>query len=648
MAVEDYIRARKQGLKAYHANVQKHISPYLPVLEEIAGHINGLTHVSLGLIQIPLKNVVGTGTKGRTNAFASNFMPILDPNSEFCSKWAHLYDSVVQDGLRQPVRCLEYLNRFYVLEGNKRVSVMKYLDAVSIEAEVTRVIPRRTNTLENRLYFEFLNFYKDTAINNIWFSQEGSFARLCELTGHTVGEPWSSEDKMDLQAAYMRFRREYKALFGDRLGITTGDAFLIYLTVYGYEGTPQKLSSQIMDDLKRLREEFERSNGEETVALIMDPLEQKTRSLRQALFGPGTVKVGFLYHREPRISGWNYWHDLGRINAENALGEHMVSTVAVCQEPEEFEGALEQLIRDGNRLIFTTSPLILDTCIKPSLEHPDVKILNCSLLASYYHVRSYYLRLYEAKFLIGMVAGAMSQSGKIGYIADYPIYGAPASINAFAAGARMVNPRAKIFLEWSTRKDFDPEDPFHDPEISVISNRDINAPKYSSKEYGLYAIEADGQLRNLAIPVLDWSKFYSSMALSVLNGSFDADQSGKCALDYWWGMSSDALDIVLSTKTDPYLRRLINITQAQLQSGQLWPFEGELRDQKGNLRCQAEAQLPPAEIIAMDYLADNVFGCIPDTAELKDSARPMVMTQGLREVAKPEASTFNWTNIRQG
>ncbi|MFQ9448710.1 MAG: BMP family ABC transporter substrate-binding protein [Christensenellales bacterium] len=79
------------------------------------------------------------------------------------------------------------------------------------------------------------------------------------------------------------------------------------------------------------------------------------------------------------------------------------------------------------------------------------------MLASYHNVRSYYLRVYEAKFILGAIAASLSETDEIGYIADYPIYGTPASINAFALGAQLVNPRAKIVLEWSTLPGHSPE-----------------------------------------------------------------------------------------------------------------------------------------------------------------------------------------------
>ena len=91
--------------------------------------------------------MIGTSTRARTNAFAGNFMPILDWGSEFAAKWAALSDSQMEEGIREPIKVYEYMNRYYVVEGNKRVSVLKYFDAVTIPAMVTRKVPKRTEDL---------------------------------------------------------------------------------------------------------------------------------------------------------------------------------------------------------------------------------------------------------------------------------------------------------------------------------------------------------------------------------------------------------------------------------------------------------------------------------------------------------------------
>ena len=646
IGIDAYGKARKLGLKAYHSSLQKGENPSLPVLEEIEPQLNSLSRVSLGLVQIPLTKVVGTASRGRTSAFAPNFMPILDPGSEFARKWVTLCESIVEQGMNQPVKALEYLNKFYLVEGNKRVSVMKYLDSVYIEAEVTRVLPGRTDDPENVLYYEFLPFYADTGINYLWLSQPGSYAKLYAVTGKTPGEKWTSEERSDFLAAYMRFRTEYKAREAasdpGRLPTTTGDAFLIYLTACGYADAPQKFEPEIRGEIKALWPEFEKAKEPENVALIMKPVEEKQGNLLNTLFGPSSVKVAFLYNREPYQSGWTYWHDLGRLNLENEMGDRVKATVCVCQDPAKFESEIERLIQEGNKLIFTTSPVMLAASMKASVKHPDAKIMNCSLLASWQRVRSYYLRIYEVKFLIGMIAGALTENDKVGYIADYPIAGMASSINAFALGARMVNPRVKVSLAWSTRKDFDPENPFDDPSVAVISSLDVGAPSHHAVEYGLYT-QKNGVKESLAIPVLDWSRIYESLTRSVLKGNWkEAGTDKPKAVNYWWGLSSDAVDLVMSQRMDIGLKRLIELVKEHIREGVFWPFESIIRDQAGEIRCPVEGRLSPADIIAMDWLVDNVVGGFPPIDALKDEARALVELQGIGQIEMPSPSTFNW------
>ena len=160
MSVQDYMSASKIGKRAYHACVNKGRYPYLPVLENIVDESDIEAEVSLGIDQIPLRLVVGTCNAGRTNAFADNFMPILDWGTEFSAKWASLSDSQKNEGIRDPIKVYEYMNKFYVLEGNKRVSVLKYFKAVTVNAEVIRKVPKYSEDPDVKIYYEFMEFYK--------------------------------------------------------------------------------------------------------------------------------------------------------------------------------------------------------------------------------------------------------------------------------------------------------------------------------------------------------------------------------------------------------------------------------------------------------------------------------------------------------
>ena len=257
-------------------------------------------------------------------------------------------------------------------------------------------------------------------------------------------------------------------------------------------------------------------------------------------------------------------------------------------------------------------------------------------------MRSYYVRLYEVKFLIGMIAGALTENDKVGYLGDYPIAGVAANINAFALGARMVNPRAKVILEWSSRKDFNPDDPFGDPAVEIISSRDVGAPSHHAVEYGLYA-QRDGKKQSIAIPVLDWSRIYETLARSVLSGSWnETGASPSQAVNYWWGLSSGAVDLVMSQRMDIGLKRLVELVKEHIREGVFWPFESIIRDQAGEVRCPVDSRLTPADVISMDWLVDNVVGGFPAIDELKDQARALVELQGIREIPVPDPASFSW------
>ena len=158
--------------------------------------------------------------------FANNFMPLLPERSEFGIKWLNLYNHQVEDGIQDPIVAYEFMNRFYVQEGNKRVSVMKYLGAYSIPGTVTRLIPKRTDDLENRLYYEFLDFYKVSSNCDVWFSKEGRYKELLKLMGMKPDQVWEEEDRVYFRSAYGRFAKAFSMAHGDRLKLTDVDAYL--------------------------------------------------------------------------------------------------------------------------------------------------------------------------------------------------------------------------------------------------------------------------------------------------------------------------------------------------------------------------------------------------------------------------------------
>ena len=135
-AIEVYNRAQRLGMRDYREKTAAGKYPYLPALDELLEKTDTESQIPLGTIEIPLDYVVGTKTPGRTMAFASNFMPLLPEDTEFASKWLSLCMAHMEEGIHDAIKAYEYMGRFYVQEGNKRVSVLKYFGADSIFATV--------------------------------------------------------------------------------------------------------------------------------------------------------------------------------------------------------------------------------------------------------------------------------------------------------------------------------------------------------------------------------------------------------------------------------------------------------------------------------------------------------------------------------
>lgn len=631
MAREDYHSARVQGRRAYRADVQAGRYPYLPALDDMISFSETQGEYPLGRVDIPLNLIVGTKTAGRQKAFASNFMPLLGETTEFGMKWATLYDSQLNEGIRDPIKVYEFMNKFYVEEGNKRVSVMKAVDAAYIPANVIRILPKRTEEKDNLIYYEFVDFYSAAQTNEIWFSQVGSFPALIQAIGKKPGEPWDIEFRRNFFSLYNTFSEYFLAKGGEKLPVTTADAFLKYLEIYDYEDILKKAPAEIKEDVNRLWDEFSITGEGEGSALVKDtedaPASSKGLLSLTRLFSGRTqkVKIAFLNEKTGETSSWTYSHELGRLYLEETYPDN-VETFHIdnIEEGESAEKAIEAAIAQGSDLIFTTSPCLIKSSVRAAVTHPNVIILNCSLNQFYHSLRTYYGRMYEAKFLMGAIAAAMSETDHIGYLADYPIYGTIANINAFAMGAKMINPRAMIHLEWSRINHWSGRHLSEMDEVQVISGQDMIRPDAPSREFGLYMKGKNG-IENIASPIWHWGKFYEQIVQNVLDGTW---KKTKTAMNYWLGLSSDVIDIVYSNSLPVGTRRLLKFLQASIIKNTLEPFYGVLYSQDGIVQKSEDESLTPEQIVTMDWLADNVLGVIPSFSDLTDEARELVLLQG--------------------
>ena len=632
--LEDYKNALKSGQRAYRACVARGQSPYLAVLDDILVNVNIVAQEPLGLVELPAESIVGTKTSGRHTAFAPNFMPLLEPDTEFAGKWSNLCDAHLEEGIHTPIIAYEFLNKFYVQEGNKRVSVLKYFDAVKIAGTVTRLIPERNDSLENRIYYEFLDFYKLSKVNDVHFSRLGGYAKLQTLVCKASGESWTDDDRLSFSAFYTMFRQQFLALGGGGLDLTAGDAMLVYLSVYRYADACESTPSQMKQNLEKLWDEVKVLTEPQAVALSLEPKQGPGEPLLAKLnifTKPSELKVVFLHEHNAENSAWVRAHDKGIEALQQAFPDRVFITRKENIEPEvDAEQVLEDVAHDNADVVFTSSARMHTACLKVAAQHPKTRILNCSLNAPHPLVRTYYPRTYEVTYLLGMLAGVMARTDRVGYVAANPVYGIPAAVNAFAQGLKTVRPEAKVVLRWACLQD--PAHPldFSDrQDVEIFYARDNREPEGTHRDYGLVRRLPDGSLQPLGLPEWRWDTFYIEIVRSIFDGAWDSDAAGARAVNYWWGMRSGAEEIDYSKDLPAGTLQLLDLMEKMLREDDLRIFPEDLYAQGHVLHSPEAALYSPKELMEMDWLDECVEGGLPHYDELDVKTHTLMSINGI-------------------
>ena len=660
MAIQEYSNALRLGKKKYQDAVGREEYPYLPVLDEITENADIISEVNLGTLIIPLESVVGTKTKGRTQSFACNFMPLLDEQTEFSTKWSAVYTYQLEKGIDDPIIAYEYMNKFYVQEGNKRVSVLKFLKADSIRAKIIRLVPRRSDKPEVRAYYEFIDFYDLTANYNICFTEEGKYAELLEAMEIDTTTPLDLDEQKAFRQIYGLFKYVFDSIHTSEKDLSIPDAFLKYVKLFTYPVIKERTESQIREDFLKFGTELLLSAKGNQIELVTQPKEKEKEHTGTKLLNwlrpwskiePEMLKIAFIYPKTPETSRWTYGHELGRVHLESCFDGKLKTLVFDSADTdEEVKENIELAIANNCNVIFAAGPQMATQCVKAAVLHPEVRIFNCSVNMSYSSICNYYPRMFESKFLMGALAAAMSETDTLGYLADYPIYGMIANINAFALGAAMINPRVKIHLKWVGLADDSEEAEEWADDIQIISGVDMIIPQNASREYGLYRRMPDGEIKNLALSFCHWGKFYEKMIQQICSGDNKENKSEK-ASNYWWGMSADVIDTIFSDNLPNGTYRLINFLSSSISKGIFHPFAGRIYAQKRRIICEHNEELNLMDIVEMNWLANNIIGEIPPAEAFKEEAQPLIRLQGVKATTEnmptQEETTEDTTNTNQ-
>ena len=632
-AIEEYAQAVKLGQKEVKELSAQGKQTNPKVLDDILGEKGCDTALDLGLMDIPADRIVGTRTAGRITAFSPSFRPLLAPDSEFAMKWKSLCSAHLgNQGIRDPIECFEYLGEFYVQEGNKRVSVLRHFGAARIPGNVKRIMPPKTEEPHIRAYYEFLEYYKRTKLYIPWFTRPGDYGKFLKLLGKDPDETWTEEERRSFNSRYHYFHTAFEAMKNNSPGTSLEEALMLWLQLYPYEDLSRLSAAQLQKTLEALSTDLVTAAREGAVQVETKAQETPKTNLLSWMTTPDVIHVAFVHQLTTAASVWAMSHEEGRQYIESIFGDKVqcrsyfgADTLALGEEK------IEEAIQDGATVIFTTSPMLSRASLKMAVKYPKVRIFNCSVSQPFASIRTYYGRMYEAKFISGAIAGAMAQNNRIGYIAPYPTLGTIASINAFALGAQMTNPRAQIELGWSCCEG-SPQAEFFTEGIRVVSNREAptkNKMYLDFCSYGTYLMSEHSTLIPLATPVWDWGKFYEFVVSFYLSGGKKMSKDQYSAINYWLGMDSGVIGIQLSDKLPAGVRALAELLIRDMMDGSLDPFARKIIAQDGTVKNDGTQVLTPKDRLNMDWLCENVIGRIPPFEEILPMSRTMVRELGI-------------------
>ena len=627
-AVLQYQNALKQGLKEKKECTTRGDSPYPPILDDLLDGVRIKAIKQIGEAEIPVEQFVGMKSAGRTSAFSRSFMPLLPEGSEFATKWVQLCaDHLGDTGIRDPLICYEYLGKFYVQEGNKRLSVLKFNGATRINTSFFRVLPEESDDPRIVAYYEFLDFYQRAKIYDVQFTQPGDYAKLTACMGLQPGQDWTEEDRRRFRSGFHYFKKLFFDLGGETLPMLPEEALLIWLQVHPYAELSSLRATALKKSISEMWDNFVSTADPDPVVRTEAPPTEGKSSIFN-LLKLNHVHVAFVHQRTVETSTWTAAHDQGRRYLEEALGQSVtVRSYFDANTPEEAEDLIELAVAERAEVIFTTTPQLIGPSLKASIRHPNVRFLNCSVHMPYSTVHTYYCRIYEAKFITGAIAGAIADSNRIGYVGSYPIYGVPASINAFALGARMTNPRAIVELTWSCLPG-NPTQELMERGVYVISNRDAPVGQKGHMAYGTYELDKLGQRVPLGSPVWLWGKFYENVIRSILSDTWNTTR-GSAAINDWWGLSAGVIDVDLAKTLPPGVLSLAKILRQGLRDGLIDPFRSRIVTQDGRVINEGSRILSADEILHMDWLCDNVVGSIPAYEDILPISQPTVQMLGI-------------------
>ncbi len=330
------------------------------------------------------------------------------------------------------------------------------------------------------------------------------------------------------------------------------------------------------------------------------------------------LKIAFIYIGQPGDLGYTYEHERGRLMLEEALGDQ-VETITVPDVPEgpDAEKAIRDVVEAGAKIVFTTSYGYMDPTAAVAAEYPDVIFEHCSGYLTSDNMSNYFGRIYQARYLAGIVAGKMTENNFIGYVGAFAIPEVIRGIDAFTIGAKSVNPDVEVHVVWTNT--------WYDPVIEreaavalldegadiIAQHQDTTEPQKAAQEAGKLSIGYDSDMAQfvgdtvLTGPMWNWGVYYISTVQAVLDGTWTPHS-------YWGGLADNVVMLAdFSPLVPADVIALVEEEKALIVDGSYDPFCGPILNQDGEIIVPEGECMSDADLLSLNWFVDGVVGTIP-------------------------------------
>jgi len=331
-------------------------------------------------------------------------------------------------------------------------------------------------------------------------------------------------------------------------------------------------------------------------------------------------KIGFIYVGPVGDMGWSYQHEVARRAIQDQFKDKIdTSFLENVNEGPDAERSIEQLVRTGHKLIYTTSFGFMDATAKVAKKYPNLMFEHATGYKRDKNLATYSGRFYEGRYIQGQIAAKMSKTGVIGYIGSFPIPEVVSGINATMLGAQSVRPDIKVKIIWVNTwydpgKEAAAARALADQGADILTQHtDSAAATQFANERGIYSFGQDsdqikfGPKAQLTAIVNNWTPYYADRVKLALDGKWTSS-------DFWGGLDSKIVQMAPYTNMPDEVKKMATDTEAAIAAKRLHPFKCPVLAQDGKpVECKGGANLDDGQILGMNFYIKGIDDKLPGT-----------------------------------